>query len=158
MTNIRPARIACILVVLLLSTGITTAQILVPTSTLAPWANNIAFIEFADIDQNGVIDAVDFQWFQAAYEGVNGDCNHNGIADLADLLAGTSVDANGDGKPDECLPCVADLTGDGIVNGADLGILLGSWGQADVPADFDGDGDVNGSDLGVLLGNWGNCP
>lgn len=111
-----------------------------------------------DIDQNGVIDAVDFQWFQTAYEGVNGDCNHNGIADLADLLAGTSVDRDGDGKPDECLPCVADLTGDGIVNGADLGILLGTWGQADVPADFDGDGDVNGSDLGVLLGNWGNCP
>ncbi len=110
-----------------------------------------------DIDQDGAIGAVDFAWFQQAYEGINGDCNHNGIPDLADLLAGTSVDADLDGKPDDCLPCVADINGDGVVNGADLGLLLGTWGQADVPADFNGDGDVNGSDLGMLLGSWGAC-
>lgn len=56
MTNFRIARIACILVASVLSTGITTAQVLVSTSTLAPWANNVAFFEVADIDQNGIAD------------------------------------------------------------------------------------------------------
>ena len=48
-----------------------------------------------------------------------------------------------------------DLNGDGIVNGADLAILLGSWGEGGVPADLNGDGIVNGADLALLLGNWG---
>ena len=53
---------------------------------------------------------------------------------------------------------MADLTGDRAVNGADLGLLLGSWGQSDVPADINLDGVVNGSDLGQMLGAWGACP
>lgn len=49
-----------------------------------------------------------------------------------------------------------DLNGDGIVNGADLGALLGYWGlcPAPCPGDFDGNGVVDGADLGILLGNW----
>ena len=50
----------------------------------------------------------------------------------------------------------ADLDGDGVVAGADLGVLIGSWG--DGIADLDGDGVVGGSDLGVLLGKWGTTP
>ena len=51
---------------------------------------------------------------------------------------------------------IADLNVDGIVNGADLGVLLGSWGACtECPADTDGDGVVGGADLGILLGNWG---
>ncbi|MFO0875321.1 MAG: hypothetical protein U0575_15310 [Phycisphaerales bacterium] len=53
---------------------------------------------------------------------------------------------------DAC-PATADLNGDGIVNGADLGILLGNWGNAGV-GDLNGDGVVNGADLGILLGAW----
>jgi hypothetical protein len=43
------------------------------------------------------------------------------------------------------------------VNGADLGILLGAWGAADPgePADLNADGVVDGIDLGILLGNGG---
>ena len=48
-----------------------------------------------------------------------------------------------------------DLNGDGVVNGADLAILLGAWGEGGVPADLNGDGVVNGADLAILLGNWG---
>jgi len=52
-----------------------------------------------------------------------------------------------------------DLDGDGVVNGADLGILLNAWGdcpsKGDCPADINGDGVVDGADLGVLLNNWG---
>lgn len=54
-------------------------------------------------------------------------------------------------------PCAADLDGDGQVNGADLGLLLGAWGSAGSIADLEGDGTVNGADLGLLLGSWGPC-
>lgn len=53
-------------------------------------------------------------------------------------------------------PCPADLDGDGVVGGADLGLLLGSWGTPN--NDLDGDGVVGGADLGLLLGSWGACP
>ncbi|QDU68691.1 hypothetical protein [Engelhardtia mirabilis] len=37
------------------------------------------------------------------------DCNGNGIPDEQDVLAGTSLDLDGDGGPDECQPLSADL-------------------------------------------------
>jgi len=53
----------------------------------------------------------------------------------------------------------ADLNGDGTVDGADLALLLGSWGPcplpADCPADLDHDGIVDAGDLAILLGSWG---
>jgi len=52
--------------------------------------------------------------------------------------------------------CVADLDFDATVGGADLGILLSSWGTGD--ADLDNDGNTGGSDLGQLLAAWGACP
>ena len=56
--------------------------------------------------------------------------------------------------------CPADFTGNDVVDGADLGILVAFWGpcrSADCPADLNHDGIVNGSDLGLLLGFWGPC-
>ncbi|MEY4533961.1 MAG: Dockerin type domain, partial [Planctomycetota bacterium] len=47
-----------------------------------------------------------------------------------------------------------DLNGDGTVDGADLGILLGSWGNPGA-ADLDGNGTVDGADLGALVADWG---
>jgi hypothetical protein len=63
-------------------------------------------------------------------------------------------------------PCVADgcncpdLNASGMVDGADLGILLGAWGTDDACANLDGEGTVSGADLGILLGAWGpyTCP
>jgi hypothetical protein len=60
------------------------------------------------------------------------------------------------GKP----PVVGDLNGDGVVNGADLTILLGCWGEitdpACSPADIADppDGTINGADLTTMLSNW----
>ena len=55
--------------------------------------------------------------------------------------------------------CRADLDGNGSVDGADLGLLLGAWGPAaGNSADLNGDGFVDGADLGLLLGAWGTCP
>ncbi|MBX3355005.1 MAG: hypothetical protein KF724_04830 [Phycisphaeraceae bacterium] len=51
--------------------------------------------------------------------------------------------------------CSPDLNGDGVVNGADLAILLGQWGSSNGGcADLNSDGVVNGSDIAILLGNW----
>jgi len=47
----------------------------------------------------------------------------------------------------------ADLNHDGVVDGADLGILLGAWGTAG--GDINADGATDGSDLGLLLAAWG---
>ncbi|MFG0274941.1 MAG: hypothetical protein ACF8QF_07785, partial [Phycisphaerales bacterium] len=55
--------------------------------------------------------------------------------------------------------CFADLNDDFVVDGADLGILLGAWGAAgEEIADLNGDGTVDGADLGLMLGEWGDCP
>ena len=54
-----------------------------------------------------------------------------------------------------------DVDGDGDVDQADLGALLGAYGTEigdddyNPDADFDHDGDVDQADLGVLLGNYG---
>ena len=53
--------------------------------------------------------------------------------------------------------CPADFTGDGVVDGADLAILLGAWGTNDPAADLSGNGVVDGADLSILLGAWGPC-
>ena len=62
---------------------------------------------------------------------------------------------------DDCPPapaCPADLDGNGLVGGSDLGRLLGAWGPCtDCPADINGDGLVSGTDLGAMLGAWGAC-
>ncbi len=52
--------------------------------------------------------------------------------------------------------CTADLNCDGVVDGADLGQLLGAWGGTGA-ADLDHDGIVDGADLGRMLGAWGPC-
>jgi hypothetical protein len=49
----------------------------------------------------------------------------------------------------------ADFNNDGIVNGADLGVLLGLWGPCEgCPVDLDKDGFVDETDLSALLADW----
>jgi hypothetical protein len=49
-----------------------------------------------------------------------------------------------------------DVNGDGRVNGADLGAVLGTFGPASpgAPTDLDRNGVVDGADLGFVLGRW----
>jgi formylglycine-generating enzyme required for sulfatase activity len=56
--------------------------------------------------------------------------------------------------------CVADLDGDGIVNGADLALVLSQWGPcAGCAADSNSDTQVDGIDLAAVLARWaGTCP
>ncbi len=75
---------------------------------------------------------------------------------LGAVLIAWSVDCNADMEFNLCHPDVADLSGDGFVDGDDLGSLLGFWGASDPwgPGDLNGDGRVDGDDLGCLLGQW----
>jgi hypothetical protein len=59
----------------------------------------------------------------------------------------------------ECFAsCIADFNNDGVVDAADLAILLGAWGvNPGHEADLNDDGVVNASDLAALLGAWGPC-
>ncbi len=49
-----------------------------------------------------------------------------------------------------------DVNGDALVDGADLGLLLASWGTCGGTccADFNDDQAVDGLDLGILIANW----
>lgn len=75
-------------------------------------------------------------------------------ANTPEDLVGPWTDAGGNIL--RCPPPVfGDLNGDGVVNGADLGLLLGAWGSCPgCPADLNGDGIVDGADLGILLSTW----
>ena len=54
--------------------------------------------------------------------------------------------------------CRADLNHDGRVDGADMGILFGAWGQGRSLADINRDGRADSSDLGAILSAFGPCP
>jgi len=51
----------------------------------------------------------------------------------------------------------ADFTGNGIVDGEDLVILLSSWGTNNADADINNDGVVAGEDINLVLASWGTC-
>jgi hypothetical protein len=54
------------------------------------------------------------------------------------------------------LGCLGDLNSDGVVDTADLGLVLSAFGSPDVIADINGDGVVDTADLGLLLGAFGS--
>ena len=48
----------------------------------------------------------------------------------------------------------ADLNNDGLVNSADLGLVLAFWGPGSTGGDVNDDGDTNAEDIGLLLALW----
>jgi hypothetical protein len=56
--------------------------------------------------------------------------------------------------------CPGDFNDDGVVDGADFGSMLASWGAcpSPCPQDLNNDGSVNGADIGLMLSVWGDCP
>jgi hypothetical protein len=108
--------------------------------------------------QDGVEGGCDSFLRQAIFEW-SADCNNDGIVDYGQILAGQLADADANGVPDTC-ECPCDVFRDNAVNGIDLGVLLGQWGEVTqyTVTDFNRDGAVDGSDLGQLLAAWGPCP
>lgn len=76
----------------------------------------------------------------------------------SDLASGSVVEAGVDDVRlygfDCTAPRPADINGSGAVDGADLGLLLGNWGNSGI-GDIDGSGTVDGADLGALVADWG---
>ncbi|MDY7107007.1 MAG: FG-GAP-like repeat-containing protein [Planctomycetota bacterium] len=102
------------------------------------------------------------------------DFNADGVPDLATVsLGGTAWlsvlpgDGEGGYLPPDTYPlaiesmdlATGDFDGDGVVDTADLLMLLAAWGDCpdppeECPADLDGDGTVGTADLLILLSNW----
>ena len=47
---------------------------------------------------------------------------------------------------------------DQVVDGGDLTLLLGAWGDLDMEHDLNGDGYIDAADLTIILAEWGACP
>jgi formylglycine-generating enzyme required for sulfatase activity len=81
------------------------------------------------------------------------ECDGSGIVEMC-----PSWDSDGDRFLDACEQRWGDIVLDGVVDGADLGALLVTWGTSTSESDLNGDAIVDGADLGILLGHWGQTP
>ena len=86
----------------------------------------------------------------ATFNGQSVEVLYEGSTDGGGDGGGDGGDGDGGGEP-----AGPDFNGDGLVDGADLSLLLSGWGGNDIGLDLDGDGQVGGNDLAVLLGAWG---
>ncbi len=114
-----------------------------PVIALDPRAKNAAADAVSPAPDTGF-------WTPADYRGGFGP-NENW------LCGWTAADAFGFNvaPPGGCvLSNPSDFNADGIVNGADLGVLLSNWGSDTGSGDVNNDGTCDGADLGILLGNW----
>ena len=75
-----------------------------------------------------------------------------------DLATGSLIEAAVDEVRLRIVECQtfnpADLNQDGVIDGADLAILLNNWGNIGL-GDINTDGGVDGQDLAILLNAWG---
>lgn len=93
----------------------------------------------------------------------------NDINDAGQIVGEALFDAQVEGEPFDrergfFLTCAADPDGNGIIDGADLGIVGSNWpcneptsSSLTCPGDLNFDGTVDGADSGLVLAGWGNC-
>ncbi len=129
------------------------------------------------VDGSYQSDSVDEIWDQAYLDGLAGpsspviytlvpkgsgirialDRDRDGVFDMDETLS-CSDPADPKSIPGNGASCGFDLNGDGLINAADLGLLLVGWGPCSVgescSGDFNNDGQVNAADLGLLLVAW----
>jgi len=122
------------------------------------------------------MDGVNGFIFRGGMQGTNGPARQSGVS------VSTAGDVNGDGVDDVIVgadrssPHVnnegtayvifgqqallpADFNNDGVTDTADLGALIGRFGEGGPAGDLNGDGVVDTADLGILIGELGTtCP
>ena len=121
-------------------------------------------LEVGDFDWDGdVLDDDDWALFNAAFNLTREDAGGIGIWSWFD------GDVTGDGLVNAADLAIleaiepdldGDLNLDGVVSGADLDIIRANWGSTVTPGDLsvgdaNGDGTVNTGDLDVVRANWG---
>lgn len=87
------------------------------------------------------------------------DCDGDGTLDYHEI-AGGAPDADANGVPDACEPCLGDVNLDRRVDPVDLALVFDAWGRSDakaLEADLDASGAVDGGDLATVLFHWGGC-
>ncbi len=110
----------------------------------------------APLDAHGYMDQTSLQWTVSQCYA----CGFDGLYQAGQqeqLVPTTVVDCT---LIPKCTPCPADISGDGTVDGVDLGNVLALWGtdgQGAIDADINDDLVVDGFDLGIMLANWGPC-
>jgi hypothetical protein len=117
-----------------------------------------ACVSIVDTDQDGVEDSIDNCPTTANAD--QADFDADGVGDVCDncptIANADQADSNGNGVGDACENnCPADFDASGVVDAADLALLLGSWGGTS--NDLNGDNTVDAADLAILLGSWGPC-
>jgi hypothetical protein len=118
-------------------------------------AGNIQFYTHGDFDGDLDVDAADADLVAANFGNPDYDLDWDGDADVDDyiFLINWLVDLQDGGVGTS----VGDFNLDGLVNGTDLSILAGSFGQSVgyASGDANGDGIVNGTDLSLLSSYYG---
>lgn len=94
-----------------------------------------------------------FDVMDASYAGGAGSIALYGFSQDNLILSEVCITPN----PTTADACPADLNDDGVVDGADLGLLLANW-DGPGASDIDQSGFTDGADLGLLLASWGDCP
>lgn len=116
---------------------------------------------WCSVDLNDLLSARQgLRWTLASAE----DINDSGL-----IVGQALFDAQMEGEafPRErgfLLTCAADPDGNGIIDGADLGIVNANWpceeptsSSLACPGDVNFDGTVDGADAGLVLAGWGVC-
>ncbi len=106
-------------------------------------------LQLGDVDQNGRVDYFDFQIIRSESGGTGsgGDFDGDGLLTSADIdLLCSEVSDGGNTHR-------FDLTGEGVVDGADVSALLDLAGR--LPGDADFDGQVQFSDFIAVADNFG---
>lgn len=146
-----------------------SVRLVIPISDEGAWCGDPSTQIDNDAIQLAIAVAVDNGVIVSPIVGTGGSAAVVGQAET--LAAGTQGEALSSSKPSidiaesivelvlgacarvpKC--ALGDINCDGLVNGGDLGILLGAWNGQSTPADLDCSGVVDGGDLGVLLANW----